>query len=103
LLHDHEREYGGDPGNSDQRDWMNAAPCAERYRCAHRAGEGIRPLEDIEDVGLREVFGLEYVEWLPGALTVLGAAWLAARFGRERIDCIGFRQVNWLGFIHSYR
>lgn len=101
MLHDHEREDDGDPGNSDQRDWMNAVSCAERYRCAHRAREGIRLLEDIEDVGLREVFGLEHVEWFPGALTG-GAPWLAARFGRERIDRIGFRQENRLGFIHAY-
>jgi hypothetical protein len=121
LLHDHDREYGGDPGNSDQRDWMNAGSCAERYRCAHRAREGIRLLEYIEDIGLHEDFrlehfrlehfglehfglghfGLEPFEWFPGAFTG-GAAWLATRFGRERIDRIGFRQVNRLGFIHAY-
>jgi hypothetical protein len=107
LLHDHDREYGGDPGDSDQRGWMNAGSCAERYRCTRRArgdsGDSgdIRLLEDIEGVGLREAFGLEHVEWFPGALTG-GALWLAAMFGRERIDRIGFRQVNRLGFIHQY-
>ena len=100
---------------------MNAASCAKRYRRTHRARDGIRLLEDIEDVGLHEdfrlehfglesfglepfglePFGLESFEWFPGALTG-GAPWLAARFGRERIDRIGFRQVNRLGFIHAY-
>jgi hypothetical protein len=126
LLHDHDREYGGDPGNSDQRGWMNAVSCAERYRRTHRAREGIRLLEYIEDIGLHEdfrlehfrlehfglepfglepfglePFGLEPFEWFPGAFTG-GAPWLATRFGRERIDRIGFRQVNRLGFIHAY-
>lgn len=95
---------------------MNAGSCAERYRCAHRAREGIRLLEYIEDIGLHEDFrlehfglehfglghfGLEPFEWFPGAFTG-GAPWLATRFGRERIDRIGFRQVNRLGFIHAY-
>jgi hypothetical protein len=121
LLHDHDREYGGDPGNSNQRGWMNAVSCAERYRRTHRAREGIRLLEYIEDIGLHEdfrlehfrlehfglepfglePFGLEPFEWFPGAFTG-GAPWLATRFGRERIDRIGFRQVNRLGFIHAY-
>ena len=39
---------------------MNAASCAERYRCAHRAREGIRLLEYIEDIGLHEDFRLEH-------------------------------------------
>ena len=95
---------------------MNAGSGAERYRCADRAREGIRLLEYIEDIGLHEDFrlehfglehfglghfGLEPFEWFSGALTG-GAPWLATRFGRERIDRIGFRQVNRLGFIHAY-
>ena len=85
---------------------MNAVSCAERYRPSHRACERIRLLEYIEDIGLHEDFrlehfGLEPFEWFPGAFTG-GAPWLATRFGGERIDRIGFRQVNRLGFIHAY-